>query len=332
MGTKITIADVAREAGVSTQTVSRVVNGKDEIRPKTRQKVLDVIERLGYRPNAVARSLATNRTSTLGLVVPDIGNPFFSEVVRGAEDAAREHGYHVFLCNTDQKPEREQAAIRALQDKWVDGIVLCSTRLQEDQLQEFIRGRQGIVLVSRERIDGSVGSVRVDDVRGTILAMNHLLASNRQNIAFLAGIPGGPSHRIRMQGFSIAVETAGLGTNQAIAVHCVSNPAGGYEATKKVLVDRPSLDGLVCFNDLVAIGALRACLEHGIRVPEDVAVVGFDDIALASLVQPPLTTVRRSKHELGAEAVKMLVDHLRGHDHEKEVVLEPELIVRGSAP
>jgi LacI family transcriptional regulator len=332
MRSKVTIADVAREARVSTQTVSRVLNNKNEIRPETRLMVQQVIERLGYRPSSVARSLATNRTSTIGLIVPDIGNPFFADVVRGAEDAARERRFHLLLCNTDQMPDREEAALLALEDQRVDGIILCATRLPEDRLTELVVRRQGVVLVGREPVAGAIGAVRSNEENGAMLATTHLVTSGRRNITFLAGRPGGPSHRLRLKGFHQAAKTLGLSEAEAQTKFCVSNPSGGYQAASEVLREHPDVDALICFNDLVAIGALRACLESGARVPEDIHVIGFDDIVLASLVQPPLTTVKRPRHELGARAVQMLLDHLGNVDHERDIVLSSELVVRASAP
>lgn len=332
MPSKVTLADVARRAGVSTQTVSRVVNDNAAVRSETREKVLEAIEQLGYRPNSVARSLVTNRTMTLGLVVPDIGNPYFSEVVRGAEDTAREFGYHIFLCNTDQMPERELTAIRALEERQVDGIILCSTRIPEAELRKALQSSTPFVLTGREWLEGAVGSVHSDDYQGLRLAIQHLQNSGRCNIAFAAGRPGGPGHHRRMRAWYEFIERGELCEDRAIAVPCATTPAGGHEAISKVLRDRPEVDGVVCFNDLIAIGAVRACVDAGRRVPEDVAVVGMTNIALASLVQPPLTTVDHSKHEIGKQAIAMLVDHLAGREHEREIVMASRLIVRASAP
>jgi LacI family transcriptional regulator len=329
---RITISDVAREAKVSTQTVSRVLNGKGEIRPETREHVLAVIDRLGYRPNALARSLVTNRTATVGVIVPDIGNPFFADVVRGAEDTAREHGFNVLLCNTDQIPEREESAFLAIEDKWVDGIILCASRLPDERLAQLTRRRQGVVLVSHEPVEGAVGAVRADDEAGTMQAVQHLLARGRRRITFLAGKPGGPSHRARLRGFERAILAAALEPGEAQVQYCVSNPTGGYLAARDVLDTRRDVEALLCFNDLVAIGALRACVEAKQTVPEDVYVIGFDDSILASMVQPQLTTVRRPKQEVGARAMELLLDYLNGSTGQHDIVLPAKLVIRASAP
>ncbi len=332
MSSRVTLADVAQRAGVSTQTVSRVVNHNPAVRPETRARVLEVIGELGYRPNTVARSLATRRTMTFGIVVPDIGNPYFADVVRGAEDAARGLGYQILLCNTDQMPERELTAIEAFQEKQVDGIILCSTRIPEEDLPDTLRTHTPIVLTGREWVEGAVGAVHADDDRGLLLAIKHLLQRERRNIVFAAGRPGGPGHARRMRAWHEFADSAGYCAEQLVAIPCATNPAGGQEAASQALRDNPEVDGIVCFNDLVAIGAVHACIEAGKRVPEDVAVVGMTDIALASLVEPPLTTVGHAKHELGKQAVAMLVDHLASRAHEREIVLKTELVVRASAP
>lgn len=332
MNVKVTIADVAREANVSTQTVSRVVNEKDGIRPATRQSVLEAIERLGYRPNIVARSLVTTRTSTLGMIVPDIGNPFFAELVRGAEDAAREHGYHLMLCNTDQIPEREESAILALEDKWVDGIILCSSRLPEERLIAIVSRRQNVVLTGHTYVEGAIGAVRDSDEQVVRIALEHLVSRGRRNICFLAGWPGGPSHSLRTAAYRAVAREIGLSDNEARMALCVTNSVGGYEAATTVLGAWPSVEGFMCFNDLVAIGAIRACVERGLGVPDDIHIVGSDDNVLASMVEPPLTTVRRSMRGTGHEAVNMVIKHLRGEQHPVEQFLPSMLVIRESAP
>lgn len=332
MRSKITIADVAREANVSTQTVSRVINNKGEIRPETRQMVLEVIQRLNYRPSPMARGLASSRTTTLGLVVPDIGNSFFAEVVRGAEDVARAKGYQIFLANTDQEPEREIAAVQALEDMWVDGILMCSARLPDDQLHEIMVRRQGVVLVNRELVDGAAGSVRLSEVRSAQIITNHMLARGHRKIGMLAGRPGGPAHRSRLKGFRLAMAAAGIALDECQIVACSTNPEGGYQAGQTILNAMPDIEALVCFNDLVAIGAMRACREHRRRVPDDIAVTGFGDSVLASMISPSLTTMHEPIRELGMHAARMIIAHLNNEAYEREVVIDAELTIRESAP
>jgi LacI family transcriptional regulator len=330
---RVTIADVAREAGVSTQTVSRVLNNKAEISPSTRELVAQVIERLGYRPNGLARGLASNRTLTIGLSVPDIANPFFPEIARGAEDVAQAHGYNVFLCNTGEDPRREAAALLSLEEKRVDGLIVCSPRLPDEQLLRALRAFPAVMLVNRRVKPEVAGTVLVNDAEGARQVVRHLLSRSRGALGFLAGPEASHSARERMRGAAEAMGEAGYDLAPGIVRRCPPTLEGGRSETHVLLGDgRSRVDGLVCYNDLVAVGALRACSELGLRVPEDVAVVGCDDIMLAGLVTPALTTLRVAKYDIGARAAKMLLDRIQGSDGLAEVALTPELVVRASAP
>jgi LacI family transcriptional regulator len=333
MNNRITIDDVAREAGVSSMTVSRVINHKGDVSPATRQRVLDVIEQLGYRPSGIARGLATQRTGTLGLVVPDVANPFFSDVVRGVEHVAYAEGYNVFLCNTEEDPERELAVLKSLEEKRVDGLVLCSSRLSDDELHEVVARHTSVVLVNRQLVGERVRSVLLDDEAGGRLATVHLLKSGHQAIGLLAGPEVSHSGRLRAKGYRLALADADLPYYPDWVQSCVPVVEDGFEAARVLLTTHPELAALFCYNDLVAVGALQACAELGRAVPEDVAVVGHDDIPLSALVTPSLTTCRVPRYELGGQAVQSLLEQIEGvSDDFDEIVLEPKLIVRASAP
>jgi LacI family transcriptional regulator len=333
LSNRVTLADVAREAGVSSMTVSRVINDKDDVSPATRQRVLEVVERLGYRPSGIARSLATQRTRTLGLVVPDVANPFFSDVVRGVEQVAYAQGYNVFLCNTEEKPERELAVLQSLEEKRVDGLVICSSRLAEAELQAFVSRNRFTVLVNRQVAGNHSRSVMVDDEGGGRLATEHLLATGRRSIGFLSGPPASHSGQSRAQGYRDALEAAGVQARADWTRPCAPVVEGGQTTARQLLSAHPELTALFCYNDLVAVGALQACAELGVDVPRDLAVVGYDDIPLAELVTPPLTTCRVARYDLGGQAVQLLLDHIGGCQAGcDQILLRPELIVRASAP
>ena len=332
MKTRVTINEVARAAGVSAQTVSRVLNDKGEIRPETRQLVLNVIERLGYRPSSIARGLATSRTFTIGLVVPDIANPFFPEIARGIEDVAWKQGYGLFLCNTVEDPKREEAAIQSLGDKRVDGLIVCSARLPDERLLPLLKSHKAAVLVNRVAPREVAGSVRADDAYGAYQAVAHLLAGRRQAIGFLAGPLTSQSGRERAAGVRRALDEARLDTNPTLQAACQPNTSGGREAAIQLLKAHPDMNGLICYNDLVAVGALQACAGLSLRVPDDVAIVGFDDVPLAALVTPSLTTLRVPKYEIGADAARMLFERIQGQRNQAEIVHKPELVIRQSAP
>jgi LacI family transcriptional regulator len=337
MTRRITMSDVAREAGVSLMTVSRVVNHKGDVSAATRQRVLDIIERLGYRPSGIARGLATQRTGTLGLVVPDISNPFFSEVARGAEHEAYAAGYNVFLCNTEEEPQRELAVLQSLEEKRVDGVILCSSRLDRDVLRAALSHHPAAVLANRRLQptdrENEVGAVTLADLDGGCTATQHLLDSGHRAVGFLAGPAASRSGRQRAAGYRAALTAAGLSQDPTWMLHCPPMVEGGREATCQLLSAHPELTALFCYNDLVAVGALKACAELGRHVPDDLAIVGFDDIPLAALVTPPLTTCRVPRYELGVQAMRLLLDHIKVCPGEcTDIILETELVVRASAP
>jgi LacI family transcriptional regulator len=332
MTRRTTMSDVAREAGVSLMTVSRVLNEKGEVSAETRQRVLAVMARLDYRPSGVARSLATQRTSTIGLVVPDNANPFFSEVARGVEHAAYAHGYNVFLCNTDEDLDRERAVLHSLEEKRVDGLVLCSSRLEDDELRSMIARHPAMVLVNRRLEGEGVSAVLVDDELGGRLATEHLLRTGRRRIGFLTGPTASRSGRQRVNGYLAAFAAAGVPYGSAWVRPCAPTVEGGRQASRELLAAHPGLTALLCYNDLVAVGALQACAELHCAVPGQLAIVGFDDIPLAALVTPPLTTCRAPRYELGCEAMRLLLDHISASaPQHNEVMLQPELVVRASA-
>jgi LacI family transcriptional regulator len=333
MTRRVTMSDVAHEADVSLMTVSRVLNGKGDVSPETRQRILDVIARLDYRPSSVARSLVTQRTGTIGLVVPDNANPFFSEVARGVEHAAYTLGYNVFLCNTDEDVHREKAVLRSLEDKRVDGVVLCSSRLEDEELRAVVARHPAMVLVNRRLDGGDVAAVLVDDELGGRMATEHLLGSGRRRVGFLTGPMASRSGRQRVAGYLAAFSAADVPHSSAWMCPCAPTVEGGRQATRELLGAHPGLTALLCYNDLVAVGALQACAELDCTVPGQLAVVGFDDIPLAALVTPPLTTCRAPRYELGCEAMRLLLDRINASPGQHgEVVLQPVLVVRASAP
>lgn len=329
---RVTILDVARATGVSAQTVSRVVNNRPGMREATRQRVQEAIERLGYRPDGIARGLVTRRTLTLGLVVPDIANPFFPEIVQGAEEVAWEAGYNLFLCDVREDLRREEAALRSLHDKRVDGVIVCSARLHDDVLWPLLKTHPAAVVVNRRAPEQIASSVRVDYASGIRKAVQHLRARGCRTLGFLAGPAYAYGGLERARGFAEALEAAGHFPDPELSLPCPPYLEGGYDVARSLFGHHGEVDGLICYNDLVALGALRACAELGRRVPEDVSVVGYDDIPLAALVTPALTTLGMSKRELGAQAVRLLLGRIDGSAETGEVVLEPELIVRSSAP
>lgn len=339
MARNVTVADIAREAGVSMMTVSRVINHADGVSAATRQRIQKIITRLNYRPSAIARSLATQHTGTIGLVVPDVSNPFFADVARGAEHVAYAEGYNLFLCNTEEDAQRELAIVEALEEKRVDGVVLFS-RLAPGPLSGLLKHLPAAVLINRRpaRAGGRVaaGAVLLDDVTGGEIITRHLLDRGHRAIGFLAGPAASYSGRARAKGYLHALTAlAPAQATQAAAWQCHGAPTveGGRAAACELMRAQPKLSALFCYNDLVAVGALQACADLGRRVPQDMAIAGYDDVPLAALVTPPLTTCRAPRYELGAQAVRLLLDRIEGCTTEcEEKVFQPELVIRASAP
>ncbi len=329
---RITISDVAKRAGVSSMTVSRVLNHKGEISFSTRKLVQQAIDELDYRPSTVARSLKTNRTMTIGMIIPDVTNPFFPEIVRGVEDTAWAQNYTMVLCNTAEDRAREEATLRLLEANRVDGVILCSPRLSDEQLLPLLKRHSATVLVNRT-VPGTIfDTVQVDDAYGTMCAVQHLLRDGRQVIGCLAGPSYSYSGQKRVQGFITALESKGHIFNPDLVVNCSPNEEGGFKASKELLTTHPEIDGLICYDDMVAIGALQACVELNTHIPSDIAVIGCDDVRYATLVTPALTTLRISKYDIGASASRMLLENIEGRSSQKEKILTPELIIRASAP
>ena len=333
MSTRVTMADVARESGVSLMTVSRVINGKADVSDDTRQRVLEVIDRLDYRPSGIARSLATRRTGTIGLVVPDIANPFFSDVARGVASEAYREDYNVFLCSSDEDYQRELDLLHSLEEKRVDGLILCSSRLASELLAATLARFPTAVLVNRRVRDPRIGAVLADDETGARLLTEHLVRGGRRSIGFLSGPPISHSGLARMRGYQSVVAAAGLACDGELVRGCAPVVGGGLDATLALLAAHPPVDALFCYNDLVAVGALQACARLGRRVPEDVAVTGFDDVPLAALVTPALTTCRVPRYELGVQATRWLLTQIDGRPSDGgEAIVPVEMVVRASAP
>jgi LacI family transcriptional regulator len=325
------MSDVAREADVSLMTVSRVVNNKDGIRAETRQKVLEVVERLGYRPSNLARGLATKKTGTIGLVVPDNANPYFSEVARGVEHLAYTNGYTVFLCNTEENITREFDVLRLLDEYHVDGLILCSPRLEDADLHEAIARQPATVLVNRPLPNSQVASIMIDAQLGGQLIARHLIENGHTKIGIIAGPRTSLSGQDRLTSYVQTIREAGIEQPDERTLHCSPTIQGGTSAARQLLQTHPELTALICFNDLVAVGALQACNQIGRYVPKSVAITGFDDIPMSAFVTPSLTTCHVHRHELGRQAMQLLLDLMAGELDEANIVLKPHLVVRDSS-
>ena len=327
---------IAGELGVSITTVSKVLNNHDDISPATRARVLAKVEELGYRPNAVARSLTLRRTYTLGVVIPDLMHSYFVEIVAGIEPVASQKGYGLLLCSSAENPAKERSELQMLRGRQVDGIVLASApgNSNGELLQEFHAQGIGLVMIDRDDYPGvPCHRVLTDDERAGGLATEHLLASGRRAIAHLAGPPLTHARR-REQGWKDALRAAGIRPPAEWLVPGGFMEADGYSAMQRALAIRPRIDAVFAANDPSAIGAMKAIWDAGLSIPGDIAVVGAGDIIFGDLLRVPLTTVSWSRTELGQTAAELLLTPLEeGEPHEeppRRVVVPPRLIVRDS--
>jgi LacI family transcriptional regulator len=330
-GKAASIYDVARESAVSVFTVSEVVNKKSHVSKKLRDRVEETIRKLNYRPNLIARSLAKQKTHTIGMIVPDIANPFFPMVVRGAEDAAQKHGYNLLLCNSDDSLEKEERAIELLLSKRVDGILL--TKATEDfraPLRQMIKEvKVPFVLVMRTYLKLTADAVITDDYQGAYDAVSHLARSGRQRIGLISGPLKVSNAVARWQGFHDSLKAMGLPFDKELIVEGDYRIESGYRAGHALLSHRP--DGIYVANHLMTVGLLKAAEEMGMRCPEDFGLVSFDDYPWLGIFRPRLTTVELPKHQLGSEAAELLIKRISG-DRSKSVLrkLQPELRIRES--
>jgi LacI family transcriptional regulator len=330
-GKAASIYDVARESAVSVFTVSEVVNKKSHVSKKLRDRVEETIRKLNYRPNLIARSLAKQKTHTIGMIVPDIANPFFPMVVRGAEDAAQKHGYNLLLCNSDDSLEKEERAIELLLSKRVDGILL--TKAAEDfraPLRQMIKEvKVPFVLVMRTYPKLTADAVITDDYQGAYEAVSHLARSGRRRIGLISGPLKVSNAVARWQGFHDSLKAMSLPFEKELIVEGDYRIESGYRAGHALLSHRP--DGIYVANHLMTVGLLKAAEEIGMRCPEDFGLVSFDDYPWLGIFRPRLTTVELPKHQLGSESAELLIKRISG-DRSKPVLrkLQPELRIRES--
>jgi len=333
---RVTIADVAHHAGVSKMTVSRVINQKGEITEATRRKVLDAMDELGFRPNRIARSLATDKTLRIGLVVPSLTNQYFGAILEGAEILLWEHGYHILLCHTGGDPNREQAVMDIFEDHRVDGVIVLSASSSSEAMNECLSRQRAAVVINTEVDPQFAARIYTDEIKSMALAVNHLIESGRRHLGYVHFDIHTYANHERYRGFEAALKNAGF----AFDAEKQTRATQPYDPTmtqviSELLQTDPKIDGLVCFNSGIAARALQACAQLGRRVPDDVAVIGYDDIFMAELTIPSLTTVdlELPKEEVGALAAQMLLKRIENDDIQQEdVILEHKLIVRGSAP
>jgi len=327
-----TIKDVAALAGVSFTTVSHVLNDTRPVSADARRRVLAAVEEIGYLPSAVARSLRKSETKIIGVLVPNVQNPFFAELVCGVEECCRLAGYSVFLCNSDNDPKRQQQYMRTLLEKRIDGLLLASAGDAASLAKIFKLASVPAVTVDRLVPGARADRVSVHNQAGAHAAVAHLLELGHRHIGCISGPAEFEVAIERVEGWRQALLERGITPQEGWLVESDFSSAGGYEAVRALLRKHPEITAVFAGNDMMAMGGLRAAAELGRKVPEQLSIVGFDDIELSSFVYPALTTVGCSIKELGREAARVLLDRIDNPGAPlKDVLLTPRLVVRESS-
>ena len=328
----VTIVDIARVAGVSPQTVSRVINNKADVSDETRGRIQELIEEMGYRPNRTARGLVSQRNWTIGVLITDIANPFFPEVIRGIQAVALDHDYNVSVYNSDNKPHRERQALQLLEESRVDGIIVHAPILPTLELIDLLRRQRSAVLIGRQLPREVAGIVDIDLPAGAAEATQYLLSMGRDRLAYIGHFPVPPERPERLDGIQRALSAAGMDPAELLIQGCEIEPDSVMAAAVEILRSPRNINGILCYNDMIAFNVLKACRALEIRVPEDVAVIGYDDIFFSAYCVPSLTTVHIPKYELGKRAAQMLFDRLDNKAEDSKTVFTPRLVVRDSTP
>ena len=327
----ITIYDVAREANVSMATVSRVVNGNPNVKPTTRKKVLATIERLGYRPNAVARGLASKKTTTVGAIIPDISSIFFAELARGIEDIATMYKYNIILSNSDQNKDKEIQLINTMLEKQVDGIIFMGGNISEEHVQQFSTASVPVVLAATFDDTDSIPSVNIDYEEAAYEATNYLIEKGNKKVAFISGKEAYTINQLKYQGYLRAMKEANLTLVEDYILTGDYTYESGIETVEKLmnLPDKPT--AIFTASDAIALGAIHGAQDLGYKVPEDIEVFGFDNTKLATMVRPTLSTVVQPTYDIGAVAMRLLTKYMNKEEvEENKVVLPHRLVERNS--
>ena len=331
-----TIKDVARQAGVSHTTVSRALHNSSLISTQTTERIQKIASELGYHPSVAARSLKTNRSQALGVIVSHIADPYFSEILQGIDDVAQENGYSLFIASAQHNPTRENAIVQTMREHRVDGVILCSPYFTPEQSKRLNSYDIPIVALNNQATDNYRFAIYHDDVDGSRQACQHLIELGHKRIAYLGNAASGRTTQERLSGFRQAMAEAGLAV-QPEFIHqvCGNSAEQGLEGMDYFLelTERPT--ALICYNDWMAVGVLKGLRRAGLRVPEDISITGFDNIMYSDYTQPPLTTIDQPKRTLGAEAALMMIEQLRADTKSTPIEtrikrLKGKLIIRQS--
>lgn len=327
----VTLKMVAERAEVSVNTVSRAINNKSDIKEETKKRILEVTRELGYVRNDTAVALRTKKTGTIGVVIADNRNPFYAEVLNGMEEAAREKNYHIILANTQRDYKKEEEAINLLLAKRVDGLLITPVQDRDDDIRNLIDANIPFVVVGRDFENIQVDAIYNDEIKGGFLATEYLIKKGHKRIALIDGFLYKSPAKARLEGYKRALNKYNLPLDDSLVSVGDINMEDGYERTRQMLEKDLDFTAIFTYNDMMAFGSMQAIKERGLRIPEDIGLVGYDDIPYSSLISPPLTTIRLKKQELGVESVKLLFSRINGiRKKTKKIMLDVEIIVRGT--
>ncbi|MEC4588505.1 catabolite control protein A, partial [Bacillus safensis] len=323
----VTIYDVAREANVSMATVSRVVNGNPNVKPTTRKKVLEAIDRLGYRPNAVARGLASKKTTTVGVIIPDISSIFYSELARGIEDIATMYKYNIILSNSDQNTDKELHLLNTMLGKQVDGIVFMGGNITDVHVEEFKRSPVPIVLAASVEEQAQTPSVNINYEQAIYDSVQLLVEKGHKRIAFVSGPMSEPINSVRkLAGYKRALEEAGIAFDDTLVAEGDYSYDSGIEALAHLLEQSDKPTAVIAATDEMALGVIHGAQDRGVSIPEDLEVIGFDNTRLSLMVRPQLTTVVQPTYDIGAVAMRLLTKLMNKEQVDDQIVELPHRI------
>lgn len=331
----VTIKDVAKKAGVSPSTVSRALSGNASVKESTKQKILEAVKLLNYRPNFLAQGLKEGKTKTIGLIIPNIRNPIYPALARGVEDTAKKFGYSVVLCNTDEDVKTEKEYIQKLRKRWVDGLLIAPAAKETEHIVELQKEGFPMVIIVRN-VDFLANAVIIDNFRAAYDAVSFLIKTGHQRIAIIKGNQQLALYRERFRGYKQALLDAGLPVHEELITGDESDSVqwslDGYNAVYSLFAQNIKFDAVFATTDLRAIGAIRAIKDHGYKVPEDISVIGFDNLEFSSLIDPPLSTVSQPLYDIGVRAVNKLLALINTETMQEPTVeiMSSELIIRRS--